>query len=282
MGNYIEMFGGFIADGLLWVIDNGGFVVDTLQSIGIAVAALGVAWFVTGGYLTVATSAMALFNAVVAANPFSLVAIAIAGVIFILAQLWQRSEMVRGGLMGLWEGAKQVFSNIASAAKNYLGGLGDLLIGVFTMDPSKIKSGLGKLGDALKGATVDLGKGVGEKFTAGYVQGAAEVRFKTKQEEAKNKATGATPKVGTIPSLGGIGGTGTEGAGTGGSDSKTKKGIDSVAGGGAQVRNVTISIRSFMENTHFHGVTEAELPKLEEKLNELFVRVLQGGENAIA
>ncbi len=73
--------------------------------------------------------------------------------------------------MGLWTGAVNVFKKIAEAAKSFLGGVGDLIQGIFTADPAKIKAGIAGLAGALKANPINLALEAGKGFGDGYKKG---------------------------------------------------------------------------------------------------------------
>lgn len=61
-------------------------------------------------------------------------------------------------------GVKQTFLGIGKLAKDIFGSIGDLIIGVFTLDQDKIKNAVGNL----KKAFTDYGQGIGKAFNEGY------------------------------------------------------------------------------------------------------------------
>jgi tape measure domain-containing protein len=73
------------------------------------------------------------------------------------------------GLVGLAKGA---FGRLKNVAVNILGGVGDLLIGIFSLDMSKIKSAMSQLGDAFtEGNPLATGMGMANDFSAGWEEG---------------------------------------------------------------------------------------------------------------
>lgn len=78
--------------------------------------------------------------------------------------LYNKSELFRGAMGGL----VGVFKGVAKAAWDYLGGVGDLLVGVFTLDTDKIKSGLKQTFGSLADLTYKSGLNAAENFNKGY------------------------------------------------------------------------------------------------------------------
>jgi hypothetical protein len=115
-----------------------------------------------------------LLSAAMTATPIGAIIVAIVALIGFVIYLWNKFEGFRGFLVGLWESFKAVFTNIRELAGNVLGGIGELLIGVFTFDKEKIMSGFSKL----KSGFVEYGTKVGESFKTGYEKG-VEMKGKT-------------------------------------------------------------------------------------------------------
>ena len=103
------------------------------------------------------------------ANPIGAIIVGIMTLIGLVVYLWNTFDGFRGFLVGLWSSFKAVFMNLKELAMNVLGGIGDLLIGIFTFDKDKISAGL----DKLKGGFVEYGTKVGESFKTGYDKGVA-------------------------------------------------------------------------------------------------------------
>ena len=84
---------------------------------------------------------------------------AVLGVINAVFEWGKKTEWIQRLLNAFVGIVTNVFKSIRDVAMNVLGGVGDLLVGIFTLDVDKIKSGLNKGFDAIKGVT-DIGKGV--------------------------------------------------------------------------------------------------------------------------
>jgi hypothetical protein len=137
------------------------------------------------------TGAQTLLNVALTANPIGLVVAAVALLVAGFVALYTHSEKVRGTIAGLSAVFKQVFANIAHAAAEHLGGLVEVITGVFTFDTAKIMSGGKKLIDSFK----SLGAGVGDAYNKGYDGKLAEEKAE-RDRKAVADATDAGTKAG--------------------------------------------------------------------------------------
>jgi len=81
----------------------------------------------------------------------------------------KRNDKLRKAIFGFATAARAVFLQVAKTAKSALGGIGDLVVGIFSGNIDQIQEGLGKLGDALiEGNTVALGKAAFDGFQEGF------------------------------------------------------------------------------------------------------------------
>lgn len=267
-----------------WFLDKIGAMLSDLPLLGeilrnvvITVGALAAIYGILNFQTLAATAAQWLLNLALTANPIGIVVVAVGALVAWLTYLWNTSEKVRGTLVGLWEGAKQVFMNIANAAKQYLGGVADLLVGVFTMDPAKIKAGLTGILNGFKGATVDIAKDVSKKFETGYADGAKAVRDKLNAKADKKPNAYEALAAQSAAAV-----AATAGAAPGSAANKTAKGISGVAGGGKEVRNVTVNIGSLLKDTIFNVNGNKQAAKEMESLTlDALIRAIQGAENVI-
>jgi hypothetical protein len=111
--------------------------------------------------------------------------------------LYNRSEKVRAAIAGLAAAAVQIFQNIKNAAMNILGGVANLLMGVFTLDVDMIKKGLKSAFEGVKDMHIGLGKGVGAAFNKGYddklkAEAAEKLKVKAKEKAEKVKEAADT------------------------------------------------------------------------------------------
>lgn len=132
-------------------------------------------------------------NLALGANPIGAVVAVTMLLVGAFVALYDKSEKVRATVAGLGAVFKQVFANVAKAASEALGGLGELLDGVFSRDLGKIRSGGSKLLASFK----SLGDGAGDAFNKGYDDRLAsehaardqrEVEAVKKREEKKKEA----------------------------------------------------------------------------------------------
>ncbi|MBC6698864.1 hypothetical protein [Hymenobacter sp. BT190] len=101
--------------------------------------------------------------------------------------LYNKSEVFRGVVGGLVE----TFKGVAKAAWDTLGGVGDLLVGIFTLDTAKIKSGLKQTFDSVSDLTYKAGYHAADNFYKGYV-GAKDNRIVRKAQAQAGSANGGT------------------------------------------------------------------------------------------
>lgn len=96
-----------VKDAISWLIDHKGAVVAALKAIGVGLVALNVAKMIKA-----VSSAFAIFNAVLAANPIVLVVAAIAALVAAFVVLWNKSEAFRNFFIGMWEAIKETVGAI--------------------------------------------------------------------------------------------------------------------------------------------------------------------------
>lgn len=216
------------------------------------------------------TAAQWLWNLALTANPIGIVVVAIGALVGWLVYLYQTSEKTRGFLWGLWEGFKSVFTNMRRMAFDVLGGIGEMLIGVFTFDKKKILSGF----ERLKGGFTEFGKKVADDFNRGFDEGVADL--------AADKAAKAGEKKKSFDELFGkssTGGGGGSGAFSG--SAKVDKGLQGVSGGGKSIRNVTFTVNKMFEtfNVNSQNIQEGARD-VGEMVKKEILRGLRGAEQA--
>lgn len=196
IGEIKESLGGLINQGinslmpmfnsLALVLENVvGWMNENSKLVGLLVTYLGSflgAVLLVVGAIKIWTAVQWLLNTAMTANPIGAIIVGIMTLIGVVIYLWNKFEGFRGFLVGLWSSFKAVFMNLKELAGNVLGGIGELLIGVFTFDKEKIMSGFAKL----KSGFVEYGQKVGESFKEGYQQGV----------DMKGEKTEGTPVVG--------------------------------------------------------------------------------------
>lgn len=83
-----------------------------------------------------------------------------------------KTEWVKRAMAGLISVVKGTFTRIKNVAMSILGGVGDLLVGIFTLDMDKIKSAMAQFGHAIKeGNPISTAKAMAEDFSKGYSEG---------------------------------------------------------------------------------------------------------------
>ncbi len=73
------------------------------------------------------TSAIALLNATMLANPIVLIVALVAGLVVAFVTLWKKSEAFRNFWIGLWDGIKNVVSTAIEGIKNFFTGIIDFV-----------------------------------------------------------------------------------------------------------------------------------------------------------
>ncbi|AMJ65057.1 hypothetical protein [Hymenobacter sp. PAMC 26628] len=145
-----------------------GVALVTLNTANIAAAASTLYMTAVEKGRSIATQSSAaaqwLLNAAMSANPIGLVVAAVALLVGGFVKLYNSSQTVRAGIAGLSGAAVAFFESLKKTAMQSLGGLADLISGVFTFDLAKIKSGAAALKDSF-GA---VGKDTAAAFHAGY------------------------------------------------------------------------------------------------------------------
>ena len=193
--------------------------------LGIVASALGI--------VKVATIA---WNVVMALNPISMIILGIGALVGALVYAWNTFDGFRGTIVGLWDAFKAVFSNIGEMAKNVLGGVGNLLAGIFTMDVGKIATGMAQIGSA----SVKYGANV----LAGFRKGDTRGRAMGAKVDSNVAALADTMPGMAVPDGGGGSGSGAGGAGAGGVSGAS--GLSGVESGARAQRNITLSINQLI------------------------------------
>lgn len=182
----------FIALGIALVTFNTATIASTASTIANIAAEKGRA-------IALQASAVAqrLLNAAMTANPIGLVVKAIGLLVGAFVVWYNRSEQVRASIAGLFAAAVQVFENLKNAALQYLGGVGDILVGIFTLDVDKIKSGFSSAFEGVKDLYTGAGEGVADAYNKGYddkIESERQARLAKEaeaQEESKDQAIAA-------------------------------------------------------------------------------------------
>lgn len=172
-------------------------------------------------------------------------------------------------LLNAWSAAVQsVFKSIRDMAVNYLGGVGDLLVGIFTLDVDRIKLGLSKGFNAVK----DTVKLIPNEMKAAYNGWNKELEkpiSKNVKITTKTKDAGVTPPGGLVP-----GAKTPPGLASASDDKKDKKKKNSLSGSGSGVgdgKHNTFNIQSFVKDLHIHVTNMKESPQeIKAIINQIF------------
>jgi len=274
-GEIKESIGGLISNGLERLMPmftgfatllekTAGWIGEHSKLVGFLVAYLGSfvgAILLVVGAVKIWTGVQWLLNLAMTANPIGAIIVAVIALVGIVVYLWNTFEGFRGFLLGLWESFKAVFMNLKELAMNVLGGIGDLLIGIFTFDQDKISAGL----DKLKSGFVDYGKKVGESFATGYNEGVDQVAG----DETSPGVKGIYAGGGGNPDVPGGDGDGTAAAIGSFSGTENKK-------------NINITIHSLIEKLEFNATNvQSGLEDMKEEVQRVLLSAVNNA-NMIA
>ena len=107
-------------------------------------------------------------NLALTANPIGAVIAVGTLLVGLLVMLYDKSEKFRAVVAGL-SGAFMAFvTTLKTSVMQQLRGVGDLLAGIFTMDPARIKKGLEEVGQSVKTMYYDSGKNAAAAYGQGY------------------------------------------------------------------------------------------------------------------
>lgn len=137
-----------VVDMFTWLMENGDLVISLLAGIGAGFAYFKVATLISAvtGALGGAATAMAALNAIMAANPIGLVAVAVGALVGGIVLLWKNWDKVSAAMGIAWEGLKKFGSWIAEKFMGVIGGIADkvkVVVDGFKQFGSKIFGGGG-------------------------------------------------------------------------------------------------------------------------------------------
>lgn len=112
-----NMLAPVIKDLVEWAIQNMPTIGPIITGIAVAVGVLATALAIQG-VISGVTKAFALLNTTMLANPFVLIAAAIAGIVTAIVTLWNKSEAFRNFWINLWNGITNAFSGIVEFFSN--------------------------------------------------------------------------------------------------------------------------------------------------------------------
>lgn len=174
----VEQVGSVIASAFGWIIDNKELVIGGLIAIGSAMAVFNIINTITAvvqaiqafaQVTQIATVAQTVFNAVMNANPFVLIATLIAGLVTAIILLWNNCDGFRNACISIWESIKTAFSTAGKAISSVISSI----IEWFKNLPSAISSAVNSVIDKIKSfgtSMVEKGKSVGKGFVESFTK----------------------------------------------------------------------------------------------------------------
>lgn len=286
-----------------WIQQNGDEIQDTMESIAVSVGVASGAWFllnaemligqgVAGGALLLIKSlevAQWAWNLALSANPIGIVIGLVAALAGAIYYAWNQSETFRATIYGLWESVQVVFSGIYDLVKGYVTGLfdlfyglGEIMVGVFTIDVGLIKKGMDDAWTALADShPIDKIQKIGEDAGKAYRDGYNGSLAMDAAEAADEKKNGKKPSVfDSVVTAANATGAGAKGGKSTSSDSSSLSGAGGSGGGG--VRNVTTHIANLLR-IDAKGMSADEVEKLvEKKLPQLLIASVRDFEVGIS
>ena len=274
----VDIFSG-LANAVMSVV---GFFMEWIDVIGIVAGAVGAAAVVLNGAriataayalvtqgVTMATTAwsaaQAVLNAVMAMNPFVLVAAVVAALTVAVVACWNKFAGFRAFIKTMWD----VLKGLGNIIKDYLidriktfmsgiGKLGDALAKLFNGDFkgawSSAVAGVKELtgissAEKAVGAVKELSKGI----TADYAKRKAEEDAKQSAKDKAGKSSAITQpglkgSGGYALSGGAGGGGGASGGGKGGKGGGGSKAAEALATGGTRNTQITVNIGKLIES----------------------------------
>jgi hypothetical protein len=128
--------------------------------------------------------------------PMRLALDAAKGVVDIFIDWYNKSELLRGVLGGLGAVIVSVFTTIKDDALKILGGVGDIIVGIFTLDKNKIVAGFKSALAATADAALEGGNKAADAFMKGY-EASKDKRItrtvRVDTQETKTSTGGGTP-----------------------------------------------------------------------------------------
>lgn len=156
-----------IKDLVEWAIENMPTIAPIVTGIATAVGVLAAALAIQG-LISGVTKAFALLNTTMLANPFVLIAAALAGLVAGFVALWNKSEAFRDFWTGLWEGIKNAFSAVVDWFGNAASSIGDFFSNAWQGIKnawSGAKDWFGNVREGINNVFSNVGDWFSEKFT---------------------------------------------------------------------------------------------------------------------
>lgn len=244
-----------ISRGLDWLERNWSLIGDIFAGVWNGIKAILYPLAALTVLVAALTAEVWLQNLAWMMNPLFWIPAAIIVVVTAFTLLWRRVELFRARLVGFGQAVKKVFNNLWENARFFLSKIGDLLIGIFTLDPAKIAS-------ALSESVLKAGQGVGAAYDKGFFKGAYDVYI----SKADKSLMPYKPP--------GQGGNKTQ---TNDALAKASKGS---LEGSSQRKYITVNINKLVETfkvetTNLNGMS---MKQVEDKITEVIVRAVGGAE----
>lgn len=289
-----------------WWAENSAWIMDGIAGIGMA---FNIIWLMVKplvkGLGAVAVVMLAVAAATwLMASPVTMVILGIMALSAGISILWNRSEKFRGMVLGL----KEVLLGLGSTIKDYvltrikelISGVSGIFGAIWKAVNGDWEGAMNAGKDALKdfaGADSEKianegGKKIGENFQKGYNDGVSQVKMNLGRESgAVKKITNSDyqnmlgvngfgkTKSSTVADL--FNGTAPGGDATN-VDTKITEGLNTVSGGGKEVRNVTVTIGKLVENINLHASNVKEgAADIRDIIQEEIIKAVQGFETAV-
>jgi hypothetical protein len=222
---------------------------DTIVTFGLVLAAIGPILIFVGRLsvgLAAASKAFGALNLVMRANPIGIVITILGTLIGVLVYFYNTNLKVRASIKGLFAAAKVYFSGMADLVLKTFAGIGNIIIGVFTLDIDRIKDGFNKSKDAIVKYGTDIGNAFTDAFEKEIAKGMGDA------------ASNAQKELKVDPSL-------LNGNGNGGQGEGTKKQIEPIS-----LAQITPSLTPDSINTQFSLANAFDVPEtVFEKIDRL-------------
>ena len=156
-----------IKDLVEWAIENMPTIAPIVTGIATAVGVLAAALAIQG-LISGVTKAFALLNTTMLANPFVLIAAAIAGIVAAFVHLWNTSEEFRNFWINLWEGIKNAFSAVVEWFGDAAASIGEFFSNAWQGIKntwSGVKDWFGNVREGINNVFSNVGDWFSEKFT---------------------------------------------------------------------------------------------------------------------
>lgn len=154
--------------GLMGFLINNRDILLSLTSVYVAFNSATIASAIAARGVTIALSAQTIaqraLNVAMNASPIGRAITAISVLIGVIITLLKRSEDARAGIVGFLAAAKQSFISLAQIGQQYLGSLGNVIIGVFTFDLDRIKKGFTDFYGAVKNGVGNVASAFNDGF----------------------------------------------------------------------------------------------------------------------